>query len=117
VNGGQAMRIIDADAVVNIINSLLATDEDGADRTVVSLVRFGLNEAKKTVEDAPTIDPEELRQKGEWTVTKEYNDILDMEVVKYTCSACKEYRLSATGLSQATNYCPNCGAKMRGADG
>lgn len=49
---------------------------------------------------------------GKWIVTKEFNDILDMDVEKYTCSACGEYRLTASGLSQATNYCPNCGAKM-----
>lgn len=51
---------------------------------------------------------------GRWIVTKEFNDVIDMDVVKYTCSACGEYRLSATTLSQATNYCPNCGAKMDG---
>lgn len=50
---------------------------------------------------------------GVWDITKEYNDVIDMGVVKYTCSVCKEYRLSATGLSQATNYCPNCGAYMK----
>jgi transposase len=49
---------------------------------------------------------------GKWIVTKEFNDVLDMDVEKYTCSACGEYRLTASGLSQATNYCPNCGAKM-----
>lgn len=53
---------------------------------------------------------------GRWIVTEEYNDVIEMDVVKYTCSACGEYRLSATGLSQATNYCPNCGAKMDGGD-
>ena len=53
------------------------------------------------------------RKRGEWVVTKAYNDVIEMDVVKYTCSACGEYRLSATGLSQATNFCPNCGADMR----
>lgn len=47
-----------------------------------------------------------------WIVTKAYNDVIDMDVSKYTCSSCGEYRLIATTLSQATNYCPNCGAKM-----
>lgn len=48
---------------------------------------------------------------GRWTITEEYNDVIDMTVVKYTCSACGEYRLCGTTLSQ-TSYCPNCGAKM-----
>lgn len=56
------------------------------------------------------------RKRGEWVVTKAYNDVIEMDVVKYTCSACGEYRLSATGLSQATNFCPNCGADMREVD-
>ena len=60
-----------------------------------------------------TIEAEPVRH-GRWIVTKEYNDVIDMDVVKYACSACGEYRLSATTLSQATNYCPNCGAKMDG---
>ena len=51
---------------------------------------------------------------GRWDVSRRYEDIIEMEVVKWTCSVCKEYRLSATGLSQATNYCPSCGAKMDG---
>ena len=51
---------------------------------------------------------------GRWIVTEEYNDVIEMDVVKYACSACGEYRLSATTLSQATNYCPNCGARMDG---
>lgn len=53
---------------------------------------------------------------GKWIVTKEFTDVLDMDVEKYTCSACGEYRLTASGWSQATNYCPNCGAQMD-ADG
>ena len=51
---------------------------------------------------------------GRWIISQRFEEILEMEVVKYTCSACNEYRLSATGLSQATNYCPACGARMDG---
>lgn len=106
------MRLIDADAVVNIINSLLSTDEDGADRTVVSLVRFGLNEAKKTVENAPTIDPEELRPKGEW-VHREYDESDDSDEYYY-CSECHTIALAEFGRYTyvRSDYCPNCGAKM-----
>ena len=59
----------------------------------------------------PAADVAPVRH-GKWIVTNEFNDVLDMDVEKYTCSACGEYRLTASGLSQATNYCPNCGAKM-----
>ncbi len=53
---------------------------------------------------------------GRWIITKEFNSIVDMAVSKYTCSACGEYRLSAVTLSQATKYCPNCGARMDEGD-
>lgn len=51
---------------------------------------------------------------GRWIITQRYEDIIDMDVVKFTCSVCGEYRLTASGLNQATNYCPNCGARMDG---
>ena len=65
------------------------------------------------VEELPAADVAPARR-GRWLMTRAYNDIIDMVVVKYTCSACGEYRLSSSNLSQATKYCPNCGAKMEG---
>ena len=66
---------------------------------------------RRFVSRQPAADVAPVRH-GKWIVTKEFNDVLDMDVEKYTCSACGEYRLTASGLSHATNYCPNCGAKM-----
>lgn len=66
---------------------------------------------KRMVKSIPAADVAPVRH-GKWIVTKEFNDVLDMDVEKYTCSACGEYRLTASGLSQATDFCPNCGAKM-----
>lgn len=57
---------------------------------------------------------EQAVRHGRWIISKEYNDIIDMDVTKYACSACGEYRLTATGFSKATTYCPNCGAIMDG---
>lgn len=68
------------------------------------------------VENCPAADVVEVTH-GQWIISHRFEEILEMEVVKYTCSVCNEYRLSATGLSQATKYCPNCGARMGGADG
>lgn len=50
--------------------------------------------------------------RGRWVVSNEHINVIDMDVVKYKCSVCEEYRLSANKLSYATKYCPNCGAKM-----
>lgn len=54
----------------------------------------------------PTIDPEELRPKGEWIKT-EYTPNFYCK-----CSVCG--RMMPIG--EKTNYCPHCGAKMRGAE-
>lgn len=71
---------------------------------------------RQIVNEIPAADVVEVAH-GKWIISRRFEEILEMEVAKYTCSACKEYRLSTTGLSQATNYCPHCGARMDGADG
>lgn len=75
------------------------------------LKRAILQDVVDDVMKIPAADVEPVRH-GRWLITKRYDDVIDMEVVKFTCSVCGEYRLTATNLSQATNYCPNCGCKM-----
>ena len=63
-----------------------------------------------TLDTEPTIDPEELRPKGEWimtlyTTTSERGRVTSNK--KFACSDCGY----GNGRKQ-TNYCPNCGAKM-----
>lgn len=64
----------------------------------------------ETYEDA-TIDPESLRPQGKWinwgkSGTPTYENY-------GTCSVCHE---DAEIYTEHRNYCPNCGAKMKGAD-
>ena len=54
----------------------------------------------------PTIDPASLRPKGEWG---------KRENGKPKCSVCGEYHLYAWPDYKNCNFCPNCGADMRGA--
>lgn len=49
----------------------------------------------------PTIDPESLRQKGEW---------IEGLGGKYVCSRCGEIFKNF----YMENFCPNCGCDMRG---
>lgn len=55
--------------------------------------------------NAPTIDPESLRPQGEWFV-------LGQDVFCTNCDCESGY--NAFGASAFSNFCPNCGAKMKG---
>ena len=55
------------------------------------------------IKDLPSAKPE--RKKGKW-INRSLN-ILYPEWARYTCSVCGEH-------SNRYDYCPNCGADMRG---
>lgn len=86
-------RLIDADAVKELIRSGISTDTCADQDYVCELV-----------DDIPTIDAVSVVH-GEWL--DEHEDGHGYWVG--TCSQCgKEKRVD--------NYCPNCGAQMKGAD-
>lgn len=58
------------------------------------------------IENAPTINPEDLRPKGKW-IAKEIM-VRSPLARNYYCSQCKYEPL------ETINFCPNCGAKMEG---
>ena len=62
------------------------------------------------------IDLTDGRPQGEWIEHKwiEYNEelMLEMPMHNYECSKCH----SILHEVKETNFCPNCGAKMKGAD-
>lgn len=97
------MRLIDADA---LIERLKAWDTN--DATDKALYNFALNR----VLEAPTIEPE--RKRGKWykpvgMMPPEYAGV-------YRCSKCDEIALRDwKHFKQVlSNFCPNCGADMRG---
>ena len=55
-----------------------------------------------------SIDHEILRPQGEWESASRY-------MLMYRCSICKEITLFSRGKRITSAYCPNCGAKMKGA--
>ena len=57
------------------------------------------------IKDLPSAQPE--RKKGKW-INRSLN-ILYPEWARYTCSVCGEH-------SNRYDYCPNCGADMRGEE-
>ena len=65
----------------------------------------GLEDGKKAIEALPTVQPEP--HEGEWE---------QVSAQRYFMSASYFYRCSACGVNNVrnTNYCPHCGAKMKG---
>ena len=73
-----------------------------------------LDRVQEVLEAAPTVAAVPV-VRGEWTVV-ELNDWGD-EVI-YECPICKEafQIIEGTPEENSYNYCPNCGADMRGAE-
>lgn len=86
------MRLIDADALDDVVMRLNAEGDSGITRSEYKLIDSVLFEF-------PTVDAEPVRH-GEW-------EVVDAEEPRrYGCSECK--RLSW----YMENYCPNCGCRM-----
>lgn len=91
------MRLIDADELKKHATSWMTT---------VGILTTA------EIDNAPTINPEDIRPKGKWFElvesipdhhTGEY-----YEEVYYNCTVC-DY-----ATADKTKFCPNCGAKMEG---
>ena len=89
--GGYDMRLIDADALMRVIDAVPLTFDGGVD----------INELETIINEQPTI---EERKTGEWI------ELDFTEAWEYKCDQCG--RLS----DFKDNYCPNCGADMRGGN-
>ena len=92
------MRLIDADALIHHFY-----ETEYASMYYIEVV-------KRIIDEQPTISPDEVRGVGEWI---EYH-------ADYKCTACGEtvkdeifYMLDPYRLP---TYCPNCGARMKGAE-
>ena len=59
---------------------------------------------KRHIEAAP-----DMVKRGHWEKASETMPI-------YRCSICKERNLFKNGNNVLSNYCPNCGADMRGVE-
>lgn len=85
---------------------------------------FGVSDmdiyAKGIIEDAlcdGTLKIIELeRKKGKWIATHETNLLSHPDSITYVCSECGYKSYTLFGMPSVTNFCPNCGADMRGDD-
>ena len=98
-------RLIDKEKLLEKL-TWLAKNEDQFRQTVICGVMH-------TIAVTPTVDAVEVVH-GEWTTIE---DDWTMDTI-YKCSVCKEefVTIDGTPAENLWNYCPNCGAKMDGAD-
>lgn len=109
------MRLIDGDALEQFflhechrLQEYLKSDEHDKEeeeyiRTFLPTVEW----ARKTVHHVTTINPEELRSKGQW--------IERVGLGEWVCSECQHeiyLPFGETPEEVGTNYCPSCGSRM-----
>ena len=87
------MRLIDADALLNILERERKEHEEYG----LSQRADGITDAIMDVIDAPTIEPKRMR--GKW---------IKLFAWRYICSKCGDWWTDGK-----FHYCPNCGADMR----
>lgn len=100
------MRLIKAEDVCEMLDII-------ADSKAITTKKGAIDIAKTALDDIPTIDPESLHPQGEWI-----NEGTGWDEC-WKCSACKEYfafEYDPTDEDSFVNYCPHCGAKMKGGD-
>ena len=96
------MRLIDADALHKAYMELRNFKQDPQSGDWISLRAVPLTTVIRMLNEAPIIEP----KRGEWIRSSDIDIAWGSKV--YTCSNCGHKRNSKT------NFCPNCGADMRG---
>lgn len=91
--------------VLKYCNDLINAEHKTPDEWNYNMERISQTEEIRVyVELMPAADVVE-RKKGKWELEPEYG--------WYICSACRD---EVTVKSGRTNFCPNCGADLRGED-
>ena len=99
------MELISKREVLRIIEEETIDDEyECEDGSWESYIDFQYADAVKRINELPTI---ESRPKGEWEKTMTYYPY---------CSICEWIPEEDEMTHGLYNYCPNCGADMRGAE-
>ena len=100
------MRLIDADALMEVINCHCYPVQHDMTSIEPGMTRIGILQA---IQEQPTVELE--RKKGKWIKA------IDENGEAWSCSECTtEYIVDEMDeFPKWANFCPNCGADMRGA--
>lgn len=105
------MRAIDADALERILRNAITIMKsvtvalDVEDDKEFQMEIKAYTDILNGVKEQPTIEPE--RKKGKWTVKE--GELLSLD----ECSVCRKIVIHR---APHYNFCPHCGADMRGDD-
>ena len=97
------MRLIDADAFDERVRAAVGMSEEELSEDF----KDGVQAVLYMMSKQPTITAQPERKKGQWIKTDEL-----YETDEYRCSLCGQVLTTYRG--KRMNYCPNCGADMRG---
>ena len=99
------MPLKDADELKKSMERMLCTGKE-PDKE-----RYTCDVVSCVIDEAPSVDAEPVRH-GRWE-TKVYTTESDGWITEYREEVCSECGEGQIGIS---NYCPNCGAKMKGCE-
>ena len=94
------MRLIDADAAIDVLNHMCSEDFDGL-----------IVNRQKVESMLKALPPAQSKRKTGYWIEHENADIVEgYYVPMYECSCCHIWK------NDNSNYCPDCGADMRGEE-
>ena len=98
-------RLIDVDARIAEIRKTYCSDASCDNYHGIKCRVCWVDDGISLFEDAPTVDAVEVVH-GRWVLQRYYGGMRKGMVARVICSECGY-------PNEETNYCPNCGAKMR----
>ncbi len=115
----MTQRLIDADALKTALYYDVSKGTYGefTDGSEVSLTD---REILKLIDEQPTIDAEPVKH-GKWKQLAGVQECFDIAgiktwAIKYMCESCGFQTFAIEGHFAQYNYCPQCGADMRGEE-
>ena len=113
------MRLIDADELLEQIDKYMAMTLYGCSfrggkipPVMLEMRQAVLCDVEQLIYSTPTIDAAQVRRRGEWVFVIESVRPYKTEIEE-RCSLCGRY-VRRYGTQPQDNFCPNCGADMRG---